>query len=120
MLLADVPQAQFDAAGDHASYARPLPSASGLDDTLQAATSVDAQLLSRFQLLELALTLTPRPPRASLVPGGETWHETELRASFGELSPLVLAGYLDEPGVRLDKLVYEAGKWSAEGVIYAK
>lgn len=120
MLLADVPQAQLDATGDHATLVQTLARADGPDDVLEPAARVDADLLSRFQLLELALTLTPRPPPAALVPGAGNWHEASLRANFGELSPPTLAGYLDEPGVRLDKLVYQAGKWSAEGVVYAK
>lgn len=121
MLLTMVPRAQLDATGSHASYSQPLVTTGGPDDALLPTRQIDAQIMSRFQLLELAVTLTPVDPAAARDAGkASAWHEMRLHADFGGLSPVALADYLNEPGVRLDKLTYEAGKWSAEGIVYAK
>ncbi|HEY4350795.1 MAG TPA: type 4b pilus protein PilO2 [Paraburkholderia sp.] len=128
LLLAREPLALFDSAGEHASLSQPVPMGAGADDTLLAHTGVNARLLSRFQLLDMPLTLAPLPesaPAGALSPLGRparpvhAWHAWRLQATLGAMPPVALAQYLDEPGVRLDKLTYQAGTWSAQGVVYA-
>ncbi|MBR8185329.1 type 4b pilus protein PilO2 [Burkholderia ambifaria] len=129
LLLAGEPQARIDGTGEHASLVRNVPIAAAAgDDPLLTRTDIDARLIARFQQFEIPLSLAPLPDEP---PGalskfsrpdrpGRAWHASRLQANLGVMPPVVLAGYLDEPGVRLDKLTYQAGTWSAQGIVYAR
>lgn len=128
LLLAREPLAHIDGNGEHASLSRPvrMPAAGG-DEPLLAHTDIDARLISRFQQFDVPFSLAvladePHGPLSTLgAPERQSpWHASRLQANLGALPPVVLAGYLDEPGIRLDKLTYQAGAWSAQGIVYAR
>ncbi|MFM0040918.1 type 4b pilus protein PilO2 [Paraburkholderia sediminicola] len=127
LLLERVPLAQLDRSGDYASLTRPFPMGAVADDTLLPGKTVNTRLFSRFQTLDVPLTLTPvvYTPGSAMTPVGAKkpppppWRQWRLQANFGGLSPDQLASYLNEAGVRFVKLTYQAGAWSVEGVVYA-
>ncbi|MFC0402783.1 type 4b pilus protein PilO2 [Paraburkholderia rhizosphaerae] len=129
LLLAREPLAQLDNTGERASLSQPLHMTAGDDEPLLMRASVISRLLTRFQLLEIPLSLAPLPenqPPGGLAQLGQrsppprSWHAWRLQLNLGAMPPGMLKRYLDEPGVRLDKLTYQAGTWSAQGVVYAK
>jgi hypothetical protein len=127
LLLDREPLAQLDRSGEHASLSRPFPMGAHADDTLLPGKTVNTRLFSRFQTLDVPLTLTPvvYTPNSAMTPvdaqrpAPPPWQQWRLQADFGGLPPDQLASYLNEAGVRLVKLTYQAGAWSVEGVVYA-
>lgn len=143
MLLAVAPMAQPDTTGDHATLVEPVTMPVGGDDRIDGARGARMRMLSAFQLLGLTLRFTAEaPPKqtndgaagtkkdtgkassgdasamsSAAPPPWQTWHFT---APLGDLSPKAVLQYLDEPGVRLEKLSYQAGQWSLDGVMYEK
>ncbi|WP_133645808.1 type 4b pilus protein PilO2 [Paraburkholderia flava] len=120
ILLAAEPHAVADPSGDHASLVAPFQLAPSGDESIDGVHGVRIRLLSAFQLLGIPLHFTlQRPPgqSASDAPPWQVWH---FSAELGELSPRNLMNYLDEPGVRLDKMSYKPGQWSIEGEVYEK
>lgn len=120
ILLAAEPHAVTDPSGDHASLVTPFQLAPGGDESIDGVHGVRIRLLSAFQLLGIPLHFTlQRPPgqSPSEAPPWQVWH---FAAQLGELSPRNLMNYLDEPGVRLDKMSYKPGQWSIEGEVYEK
>lgn len=133
MLMAAEPQASVDSSGDHASLVEPVLLPPGGDERIDGLLGVRLRLLSAFQLLGVKLSFSlippPEPPAggAHATLGGLTghrppppppWQSWRLSAELGELSPASVVRYLDEPGVRIDKLSYGAGQWTLEGVMY--
>lgn len=129
-LLAQVPQATVDLTGEKASHQVPLNLGPGKDEALLTEKELIEPLLSRLQLLKLAPKVakagTPAPPATS-IPGlananaaPPEWQTYSITLTTGGLSPLDVASLLDRPGVRLEKIAYKGGKWSIEGVMYAK
>ncbi|RQR49522.1 pilO family protein [Burkholderia sp. Bp9140] len=129
LLLAAEPLAHIDGTGEHASLVQtvPMPAVAG-DDTLLTRPEIDARLIARFQQFDLPVSLAALPDES---PGTlstfakpdwprRSWHASRLQVNLGVMPPVVLARYLDEPGVRLDKLTYQAGAWSAQGTLYAR
>lgn len=121
ILMAAEPRAMADISGDHASIVRPFSLPAGGDDVIDGVHGVRMRLLSAFQLLGVVLrfSIQPRPAgqSASDAPPWQVWH---FAADLGDLSPRNVMDYLDEPGVRVQKLAYQAGHWSIEGVVYEK
>ncbi|MFP3276241.1 MAG: type 4b pilus protein PilO2, partial [Paraburkholderia sp.] len=72
LLLERVPLAQLDRSGEHASLVRPFPMGALADDTLLPGKTVNTQLFSRFQTLDVPLTLTPvvHAPDSAMTPVG--------------------------------------------------
>lgn len=133
LLLAQVPGASVDVSGDKASYSESLQLAPSMDDTLPAYKDVVEPLVSSLQLLRLApkvakvaLPPPPPPPRKAIpgitkkAPPRPDWQTFSFTLSTGGMSPVEVATILDQPGVRLEKIVYKGGAWSMEGVMYAK
>ncbi len=62
----------------------------------------------------------PPPPEGRAAPPAPDWKIFSFALNAGGLPPLEVAAMLSQPGVRIDKLIYRAGAWSIEGVMYAK
>jgi hypothetical protein len=133
MLVAVQPHAVVDANGDHATLVIPVSLAAHGDENIDGVRGVRVRMLSAFQLLGIPLTFSLQrtaPPQKSVPANvlgklsGEReaarWQTWRLSASLGELSPGSVAPYLDQPGVRLDKVSYQSRQWTVEGVIYEK
>ncbi|GLU32128.1 type 4b pilus protein PilO2 [Trinickia caryophylli] len=128
LLLSGAPLAQLDASGDHASFSETLEMGASRDEALLAGGSVKALLLARFQALNVPLTLSPVAPPAptaalapveGAAPALPPWRQWRLQARLGGLPPEQFTPLLSAAGVRLVKLTYQAGDWSAEGIVYA-
>jgi hypothetical protein len=136
MLMAALPRATIDSNGEHASYVEPVALPAGGDDVLDGIHGVRLRMLSAFQLLGIGLTFSLQPavtPQRSIAaqtldslhPGGGTpaapsWQTWRMSAPLGEVRPDSLIKYLDEPGVRIEKLSYKTGQWTLDGVLYEK
>ena len=128
LLLARAPHAQLDASGEHASFSETLDMGAARDETLLPGERVRARLLARFQALNVPVTLSPvvaPAPHGALAPVGARspepapWRQWRLHARLGGLPPEQFTPLLSTAGVRLVKLTYQAGDWSAEGIVYA-
>ncbi|CAI8693423.1 type 4b pilus protein PilO2 [Burkholderia pyrrocinia] len=124
LLLAGAPSAQLDASGEHASFSEPFEMGTPRDEALLPGAGLKAELLARFQAMNVPATLSPvaAPQQDALAPVGSTpppWHQWRLLARLGGLPPEQFTPLLSAAGVRLVKLTYQAGDWSAEGVVYA-
>ncbi|NRO98851.1 type 4b pilus protein PilO2 [Paraburkholderia sp. NMBU_R16] len=132
MLIATVPHAAVDGDGNHASLVEPLSLPAGGDDAIGTIRGVRLRLLSTFQMLGIPvkLTLQTAPPPSSLaaravgqLPGEQAapaWHMWQLEATLDALSPRGVVQYIDEPGVRIEKLSYQSGAWTLDGALYEK
>ena len=129
-LLSQVPQAQIDGTGEHAAWHVPLSAPPAGDDTLLPESRVRERLFNAFQSLALSVKLDPAPrpqpsangpalPSLTQRPAPPTWRMWHLSANLAGLSPVSVAQALDAPGVRLERLSYQDGTWSIEGVVYA-
>lgn len=120
-LLRDAPNAMLDLKGEKATYSIAMNVATGKDEELSNVNTLARPLLSRFQMLDIALAITPLPqiPSGADVPQ-PNWNTYSITAQLGVLTPAAVAEIFTQPGVRLDKLVYRGEEWSIEGVIYAK
>ncbi|MGZ3240127.1 MAG: type 4b pilus protein PilO2 [Burkholderiaceae bacterium] len=130
-LLAQVPKAIIDLAGNKASLAESLQLATGSNETLLDYKNIVEPLVSRLQLMGISPKIvkvpTPAPPPQSAFPGTQPqepprpdWQVFTFAFNTGGLPPTEVATILSQPGVRLNKLSYHSGDWSIEGVIYAK
>ena len=128
LLLARAPDAQFDSTGEHASLNEPADMGAARDEDLLPGREVRTLLFTRSQMLNVPLTLAPIPggaPQGALAPVGSSapavppWNQWRLQAKFGGLPPEQFVSMLNAAGVRVVKLTYQAGEWSAEGVVYA-
>ncbi|WGG49430.1 type 4b pilus protein PilO2 [Rugamonas sp. DEMB1] len=126
-LLASVPAAVVELGGEKAVYSAALAPPAGPDEALLAQRALLEPLLSRLQLLGLAPKLSrvvapppPPPPEGQAAPPAPDWKIFSFVLNAGGLPPLEVAAMLSQPGVRIDKLIYRAGAWSIEGVMYAK
>ncbi|CAB3772183.1 type 4b pilus protein PilO2 [Paraburkholderia humisilvae] len=132
LLMAAQPHAVIDTSGNHATLVVPVSLAASGDENIERVHGVRLRMLSAFQRLGVPLSFTlqrPVTPQTSLAAdalgkfsGGSeaTWQTWRLSANLGELAPGNVVKYLDEPGVRLDKVSYRSGQWTVEGVIYEK
>lgn len=129
-LLSQIPHAQVDGTGDHAAWHVSLAVTPAGDDALLPESRVRERLFDAFQSLSIKLKLeaAPRPEPAqnehlssalTQRPPPPTWRVWRLSADLAGLSPASIAPALDAPGVRLQRLTYQDGKWSIEGVVYA-
>jgi hypothetical protein len=128
LLLARAPMAQFDSSGEHASLSEAFDMGATRDEPLLPGRGVKTLLFTRSQMLNLPLTLAPiatpaaqgaLAPVGSSAPVAPLWSQWRMQVKFGGLAPEHFMPMLSAPGVRLVKLTYQAGEWSAEGVIYA-
>lgn len=129
LLLANAPLAQLDASGEHASLSERIEMGGTRDEELESARSVKTLLLTRFQSLAVPLSLSPLAlpaaqsgalaPVGASAPPAPPWSQWRLQARMGGLPPEQFTPLLSAAGVRLVKLTYQAGEWSAEGVVYA-
>lgn len=128
LLLARAPHAEFDVSGDHASLAETFDMGAGSDEALLPSTQIKTLLFSRAQTLGLPLSLTQfaaAPPPGALAPAdapapiAPRWSQWRLNVKLGGLAPVDFMPLLSAPGVRVMKLTWQAGEWSAEGVVYA-
>ncbi|WP_211474759.1 type 4b pilus protein PilO2 [Collimonas humicola] len=125
-LRVQVPAAQVDLSGNKASFAEPLKTSSGQDETLLDIKNILEPLASRLQLMHIAAKIAkvPSPPEN---PAGQPkdapkpdWESYTFAFNSGALPPSEVARILGQPGIRLNKLSYHGGNWSFEGVMYAK
>lgn len=120
ILLAAEPRAVADTSGDHASLVKPFALPAAGDESIDGVHGVRIRLLSVFQLLGIALHFSLQRPSTQSAADAQPWQVWHFSAELGELSPRNVMDYLDEPGVRLEKLAYQSGQWSIEGVVYEK
>jgi hypothetical protein len=135
MLMAAEPRATIDSSGDRATYVEALALPGGGDDAIDGIRGVRLRMLSAFQLLGLDLKFSLQPvsvPQKGLAqqtmdrlhPGGAlpapTWQTWRISAALGEVSPESVIKYLDEPGMRIEKISYKAGQWTLDGALYEK
>jgi len=129
-LLAEVPKAEVEMSGNKANLAEQMHFSSGTDDALMDQKHLFDPIVSRLQLMDLSMKLTPVAaplPPAPKQPGGQipasikpAWQTFSFILNAGGLPPREIASILSAPGVRLSKLSYHNGDWSYEGVMYAK
>ncbi|MBJ7311955.1 type 4b pilus protein PilO2 [Rugamonas sp. CCM 8940] len=126
-MLASVPAAVIDLSGEKAVYSAALAPPAGPDETLLEQRALLEPLLSRLQLVGLAPKLSrvpaappPPPVEGQAAPLAPDWKAFTFTLAAAGLPPLEVAAMLSQPGVRIDKLIYRAGAWSIEGVMYAK
>jgi hypothetical protein len=129
-LLAQLPDAVVDLAGEHASHAQGLALPSGVGEELLAATQLLQPLVSRFQELGLRFNIKPPAvpaPVSTALPGLRqaaaalpAWKTYAFSVQAGGVPLADIASVLSQPGVRVDKLTYRQGDWFLEGVAYAK
>ena len=127
-----IPAAQIALSGDTATDMQAMNVAAKGKDTLLTSDTVIRTLLARYQSLGLKLTVranpVPPPPPAPtpLSPGATApvpppeWKTFALSANLASMTPVTAAELLTQPGVRLDKISWQSGLWSIEGVVYAK
>jgi hypothetical protein len=120
ILLAAEPRAVADPTGDHATLVKPFSLPPGGDESIDGVHGVRIRLLSAFQLLGIAPRFTLQRPAGQAAADAPPWEIWRFSADLGELSPRNVMDYLDEPGVRLEKLSYRSGQWTVEGVVYEK
>jgi hypothetical protein len=123
-LLEQVPDAQIEGSGDKARLVQNLNVGPGKGEALVEVRQLLPQLLSSLQLLHLAFRMSPLPVPPPLPGAGGVappyWKGYAIAVTAGGMAPTELAGILDRPGVRIEKLVYTGGGWSIEGVMYGK
>jgi hypothetical protein len=131
-LTAQVPGAVVDLSGEKATYSERLALGEGRDESLQEQKQLLEPLLTKLQLMGIAVRLAkveppPPPPQQPAVPGMAApepprpdWKTFSFALSAGGVPPIDIATALAQPGVRIDKLIYRGGAWSIEGVMYAK
>ncbi|NRR33759.1 type 4b pilus protein PilO2 [Oxalobacteraceae bacterium] len=127
-LLAQVPDAVVELDGNRAAYARALPARPGprQDEALLEPRQLIEPLMAGLQQIGLApLIARQAPPSAPPGPDGQPppappWQRYSLLLNGGGVPPMELAGLLSRPGVRIEQVIYRAGAWSIEGVMYAK
>ena len=121
LLRAEVPDAVFDLNGDKATLVVPLKLARRAPEALLERKQLMEPILSEMQHMGIAFRIANLPPPAAApqapVP---TWQAYSFSCDSQGLLPTALAGLLDRPGVRIDRIVNRAGHWSMEGVMYAK
>jgi hypothetical protein len=123
-LLEQVPDAQIEGSGDKARLVQNLSVGAGSSEALVEVRQLLPQLLSAMQLLRLPFKMSPLPPPPR-PPGADAaappyWKGYAISITAGGMAPTEMAGVLNHPGVRIEKLVYTAGGWSIEGVMYGK
>jgi len=62
----------------------------------------------------------PPTPQAGHEGWQPDWRSYVFKLSAAGMEPLEIAGILNRPGVRVDKVVYQGSEWTMEGTIYAK
>lgn len=121
LLLAQVPAAVVDLGGDSASLVLPLGLDAGGDEALLPQDQLMPALLSNLQIKGLRLALTRlaigAPAQGA---GAPDWTTYKYSLTSPHWSPLVVASWLSQPGVRLEKIAYRDSAWAIEGVIYVK
>jgi hypothetical protein len=60
------------------------------------------------------------PPAAAARTPVPQWQAYSFSCDSRALAPTAVAGLLDRPGVRIDRIAYRTGQWSIEGVMYVK
>jgi hypothetical protein len=126
-LKAHVPDALVEINGNRALQSVPLQLPAERDEALLASAQLLEPLMSRLQLLGLALQFKKEPPPPA-PPAGDgrnaiappEWQTYTFVVNGGGLAPGDLAALFALPGVRIEKLAYQGGSWTVEGVIYAK
>ncbi|MEB0134426.1 type 4b pilus protein PilO2 [Actimicrobium sp. CCC2.4] len=131
-LLEKIPSAVLAISGTQATSTGPIELKANGKDVLLAADIVLRNLLERSQALGIVLKMaaivppTMAPPPVAGIPGAPApapkpeWKTYTLSADLGVLTPLMASPLLGQPGVRLDRISWNAGNWLIEGVVYAK
>ncbi|MEN3292539.1 MAG: hypothetical protein V7642_1792 [Burkholderiales bacterium] len=129
-LLAQVPDAEADLAGEKATYTERMALGLGSDEALIEQKKLMEPLVSRLQLLRIAPRIAKvevaAPPQQTLPgvakaePPKPDWKTYSFALEAGGVPPVDIATILSEPGVRVEKLIYRGGAWTIEGVMYAK
>ncbi len=123
MLHEQVPQAQVDASGEKATYAKSWKLAGGHNDSLQASAGLLEQIVSPLQLMGLSAKIAELDPRKAQPNPAAQWRPNWKSFSFSlnarGVEPELIAAILNRPGVRVDKLTYRGSEWLMEGTIYA-
>lgn len=129
LLLAREPDARIDAGGNRASLTVPLTAEAGGDEPLDGDV-VRTRLQNLFQQIgrDAKLQLAGDFPAQRSGPIGQLglataapeWRTWNLDVSLGGLSPMRVAAWMDQPGVRIARLAYRSGEWSIQGVVYVR
>lgn len=128
-LKAHVPDALVEMNGNRALQTVPLQLPADLDETLLGSAQLIEPLISRLQMLGVGLQFKKEPAPAPPPPSSgddknavplPDWQTYSFVVNGGGLPPGELAAIFDLPGVRIEKLAYQGGSWTVEGVIYAK
>lgn len=123
MLREQLPEVQMDPSGELANYIHPLGlKAQRNEDLLDSRASLEA-VLSRLQMIGVPVKVAPAPaPQAEAGQQGwqPGWRSYLFKLAAAGVEPLDIAGILERPGVRVDKVIYQGSGWTMEGTIYAK
>jgi hypothetical protein len=129
LLLAQVPEATIDLGGEKATFSKRLARGAGRDEALPEQRQLVGPLTSKLQALRLVPKLAkvpvpPAPParggKPAAPPPKPEWQAYSYSVAAGGIAPAELAAVLNRDGVRIGKMIYRGGKWSIEGVMYAK
>lgn len=123
MLREQLPEAQVDASGERASYVRALKLGNPQNEELQDQRQAMEQVLSHLQMMGLLIKVVAAP--ALQLQNGEqqwqpNWRSYLFKLNAAGMEPQEIAGILNRPGVRVDKVLYQGSEWIMEGTIYAK
>jgi hypothetical protein len=130
-LLASVPAAVVDLSGDRATYSESFSLGGGDDEALLEPRALLQVMFSQLQLLGIAPRIAkvverakPAPAKLPRTPGSvppqPDWQTFSFSLSAGGVSVIDLATILNQPGIRIQKLIHRNGAWSIEGAMYAK
>ncbi len=121
LLREEVPDAVFDLNGEKATLAVPLKLARRAPEALLERAALMEPIISDLQHMGIAFRIASLPaPAAKPQEAAPQWQAYSFSCDSQGLLPTALAGLLDRPGVRIDRIVNRAGHWSLEGVMYVK
>lgn len=127
LLRAEVPDAVFDLNGEKASLAVPLRLARDAPEALLDRKELMEPIISEMQHIGIGFKIAGLPPSAAQRALAATppapaprWQAYSFSCDCRALAPTAVAGLLDRPGVRIDRIAYRTGQWSIEGVMYVK
>ncbi|HEY0846346.1 MAG TPA: type 4b pilus protein PilO2 [Noviherbaspirillum sp.] len=125
-LLQSVPDAVVEISGEKATHAEAVSIAPGGDIPLVASRELIIRIVSRLQAIGIALKISAAPSAQPNATGkgnpntNPAWQTFTFNLEAQGIPLESLAEILEEPGVRLDRIIYRNNVWSMEGSIYAE
>jgi hypothetical protein len=120
-LREQVPGAEIDPNGEKATYSETLTLKAKEAETLLAQKDIVEPIVSTLQLMGVTTQISsPGQGGAVVEMASSGWRAYTYKIHAHGLAPVVVASVLDQPGVRIDKMIYRGGDWAIEGMMYVK